>query len=85
MSLANDVRARLGPRGYCFVRWDVGASGSRAAGVAVDVRWARQYPDGVVSDERRSERPTIDDALRAVLEHEDRADAREAGEGKVAP
>lgn len=81
MSLANDVRARLGPRGYCFVTWDVNA-GPRAASVAVSIRWARQYPDGAVSDERRLERPTVDDALRAVLEHEDKADARE---GKVAP
>lgn len=82
--LAEDVRARLGPRGYCFVTWDVNA-GPRAASIVVGVKWARQYSGGAVSDERRSGRPTVDDALRAVLEHEDEADAREAREGKVAP
>ena len=48
------------------------------AEAGVDVRWTRIYSDGVESDERFVNAPTMDAALRAILAHEDAWDAEEA-------
>lgn len=71
------VRDRLGPErdgASCIITVD--AYGGDGAG-KVEVRWRRVYADGVCSGQRWAGAATVEEALRAVLAHEDAADERE--------
>jgi hypothetical protein len=69
-TLLQEVHARLGG----------GVDIQTYLGGLVEIRWRRQYDDGVLSDERYTNDPTLSGALKEVLRHEDRADAADCSE-----
>ena len=71
-AILNRVQARIGR-----TRW--GMTISCVPG-KVGISWRRLYADGVESDQRMVEEPTLREALLAVLAWEDEADAADAKE-----